>query len=117
MPLGDRKKWLARLVDNRRIGPERANPGGRRIAFVLACRMGLEGIVSTRLDRAFTTRHGHSCELSAEKAAAESASRPLEDAMLQRRGRAITQMACRLRATNCLAKAQEQHEQPWSLCV
>jgi hypothetical protein len=99
MRLGDRKKRLARLPGRRRIGivlSDHTTEEGA-LLFIHAYRMGLEGIVSTRLDRAFTRRHDHPCELSAEKAAAESASRPLEDAILQRRGRAIIQTGCRLR--------------------
>jgi bifunctional non-homologous end joining protein LigD len=51
MPLGDRKKRLARLLGGRRIGivlSEHTNENGA-LLFVHACRMGLEGIVSKRL--------------------------------------------------------------------
>jgi bifunctional non-homologous end joining protein LigD len=51
MPLGDRKKRLARLVGRRRIGivlSEHTEEDGP-LLFIHACRMGLEGIVSKRL--------------------------------------------------------------------
>jgi bifunctional non-homologous end joining protein LigD len=51
MPLGDRKKRLARLLGNRRIGivlREHTDEDGALI-FQQACKMGLEGIVSKRL--------------------------------------------------------------------
>jgi ATP-dependent DNA ligase len=51
LPLGDRKKRLARLVGNRRIGivlSEHTAEDGALI-FQQACKMGLEGIVSKRL--------------------------------------------------------------------
>jgi bifunctional non-homologous end joining protein LigD len=51
LPLGDRKKRLARLVGKRRLGivlsAHTADDGGT--IFRQACRMGLEGIVSKRL--------------------------------------------------------------------
>jgi bifunctional non-homologous end joining protein LigD len=51
MPLGDRKKRLARLLARRRIGivlsTHTAEDGAT--IFQQACRMGLEGIVSKRL--------------------------------------------------------------------
>jgi bifunctional non-homologous end joining protein LigD len=51
LPLGDRKKWLARLVGKRRLGivlsAHTADDGAT--IFQQACRMGLEGIVSKRL--------------------------------------------------------------------
>jgi bifunctional non-homologous end joining protein LigD len=51
LPLGDRKKRLARLIGKRRIGivlSEHTNEDGAMI-FQQACKMGLEGIVSKRL--------------------------------------------------------------------
>jgi bifunctional non-homologous end joining protein LigD len=51
LPLGDRKKRLARLVGKRRIGivlSEHTDEDGVLI-FRQACKMGLEGIVSKRL--------------------------------------------------------------------
>jgi bifunctional non-homologous end joining protein LigD len=51
LPLGDRKKRLARLLARRRIGivlSEHTAEDGATI-FRQACRMGLEGIVSKRL--------------------------------------------------------------------
>jgi bifunctional non-homologous end joining protein LigD len=51
MPLGDRKKRLARLLGGRRLGivlSEHTDDDGATI-FRHACRMGLEGIVSKRL--------------------------------------------------------------------
>src|SRR5580704_9419708 len=51
VPLGDRKKRLARLVGKRRLGivlSEHTDEDGATI-FRQACRMGLEGIVSKRL--------------------------------------------------------------------
>jgi bifunctional non-homologous end joining protein LigD len=51
LPLGDRKKRLARLVGKRRIGivlSEHTDEDGTLI-FQHACKMGLEGIVSKRL--------------------------------------------------------------------
>jgi hypothetical protein len=51
LPLGDRKKRLARLLGKRRLGivlsPHTAEDGAT--IFQQACRMGLEGIVSKRL--------------------------------------------------------------------
>ena len=51
LPLGDRKKRLARLLGKRRLGivlSEHTDEDGATI-FRQACRMGLEGIVSKRL--------------------------------------------------------------------
>jgi bifunctional non-homologous end joining protein LigD len=51
LPLGDRKKHLARLVGKRRLGivlSEHTDKDGAAI-FRHACKMGLEGIVSKRL--------------------------------------------------------------------
>jgi bifunctional non-homologous end joining protein LigD len=51
MPLGDRKKRLARLLGRRRIGivvSDHTTEDGA-LLFVHACRLGLEGIVSKRL--------------------------------------------------------------------
>jgi bifunctional non-homologous end joining protein LigD len=51
MPLGDRKKRLARLLSGRRLGivlSDHTDEDGATI-FRRACRMGLEGIVSKRL--------------------------------------------------------------------
>jgi bifunctional non-homologous end joining protein LigD len=51
LPLGDRKKRLARLIGKRRLGivlSEHADEDGATI-FRQACKMGLEGIVSKRL--------------------------------------------------------------------
>jgi bifunctional non-homologous end joining protein LigD len=51
MPLGDRKKRLARLLSGRRLGivlSDHTDEDGATI-FRQACRMGLEGIVSKRL--------------------------------------------------------------------
>ena len=51
LPLGDRKKRLARLLGRRRLGivlSEHTDDDGATI-FLQACRMGLEGIVSKRL--------------------------------------------------------------------
>jgi ATP-dependent DNA ligase len=51
LPLGDRKKRLARLLGKRRIGiviSQHADEDGGLI-FQQACKMGLEGIVSKRL--------------------------------------------------------------------
>jgi bifunctional non-homologous end joining protein LigD len=51
MPLGDRKKALARLLGKRRLGivlSEHTGEDGATI-FRQACRMGLEGVVSKRL--------------------------------------------------------------------
>jgi bifunctional non-homologous end joining protein LigD len=51
MPLGDRKKCLARLLGGRRLGivlSDHTDDDGATI-FRQACRMGLEGIVSKRL--------------------------------------------------------------------
>jgi hypothetical protein len=51
MPLGDRKKRLARLIGRRRIGivlSDHTTEDGA-LLFVHACRLGLEGIVSKRL--------------------------------------------------------------------
>jgi bifunctional non-homologous end joining protein LigD len=51
LPLGDRKKRLARLVGKRRLGivlSTHADEDGATI-FERACKMGLEGIVSKRL--------------------------------------------------------------------
>jgi bifunctional non-homologous end joining protein LigD len=51
LPLGDRKKRLARLLARRRVGivlsPHTDDDGA--LVFRQACRMGLEGIVSKRL--------------------------------------------------------------------
>jgi ATP-dependent DNA ligase len=55
LPLGDRKKQLARLVGKRRIGivlSEHTEEDGAAI-FQQACRMGLEGIVSKRLNASY----------------------------------------------------------------
>jgi bifunctional non-homologous end joining protein LigD len=51
LPLGDRKKRLARLLGKRRLGIVlSAHTGDDGVAiFRQACRMGLEGIVSKRL--------------------------------------------------------------------
>jgi bifunctional non-homologous end joining protein LigD len=51
LPLGDRKKRLARLLGRRRVGivfSEHTGEDGALI-FLQACKMGLEGIVSKRL--------------------------------------------------------------------
>jgi bifunctional non-homologous end joining protein LigD len=51
LPLGDRKKWLARLLGKRRLGivlSDHTDEDGA-LLFVHACRMGLEGILSKRL--------------------------------------------------------------------
>jgi bifunctional non-homologous end joining protein LigD len=51
LPLGDRKKRLARLIGKRRLGivlSEHTNEDGATV-FLQACKMGLEGIVSKRL--------------------------------------------------------------------
>jgi bifunctional non-homologous end joining protein LigD len=51
LPLGDRKKRLARLLGGRRLGivlSDHTDDDGATI-FRQACRMGLEGIVSKRL--------------------------------------------------------------------
>jgi ATP-dependent DNA ligase len=51
LPLGDRKKRLARLLGKRRIGivlSEHTDEDGALI-FRQACKLGLEGIVSKRL--------------------------------------------------------------------
>jgi bifunctional non-homologous end joining protein LigD len=51
LPLGDRKKRLARLLSGRRLGivlSDHTDEDGTTI-FLQACRMGLEGIVSKRL--------------------------------------------------------------------
>jgi ATP-dependent DNA ligase len=51
MPLGDRKKRLARLLGGRRLGivlSDHTDDDGATI-FRPVCRMGLEGIVSKRL--------------------------------------------------------------------
>jgi bifunctional non-homologous end joining protein LigD len=51
VPLGDRKKRLARLLGGRRLGivlSDHTDDDGA-LLFVHACRMGLEGIVSKRL--------------------------------------------------------------------
>ena len=51
LPLGDRKKRLARLIGRRRVGivlSQHTADDGASI-FLQACRMGLEGIVSKRL--------------------------------------------------------------------
>jgi bifunctional non-homologous end joining protein LigD len=51
LPLGDRKKRLARLVGKRRIGivlSDHTDEDGATI-FQQACKLGLEGIVSKRL--------------------------------------------------------------------
>jgi bifunctional non-homologous end joining protein LigD len=51
LPLGDRKKRLARLIGKRRLGivlSEHTDEDGATI-FQQACKMGLEGIVSKRL--------------------------------------------------------------------
>jgi bifunctional non-homologous end joining protein LigD len=51
LPLGDRKKRLARLLSGRRLGivlSDHTDEDGATI-FRQACRMGLEGIVSKRL--------------------------------------------------------------------
>jgi bifunctional non-homologous end joining protein LigD len=51
LPLGDRKKRLARLLGERRVGivlSEHTDEDGA-LVFQQACRMGLEGIVSKRL--------------------------------------------------------------------
>jgi bifunctional non-homologous end joining protein LigD len=51
LPLGDRKKRLARLLGGRRLGivlSDHADEDGATI-FQQACKMGLEGIVSKRL--------------------------------------------------------------------
>jgi bifunctional non-homologous end joining protein LigD len=50
LPLGDRKKRLAKLLGRRRLGivlSEHADEDGATI-FLQACKMGLEGIVSKR---------------------------------------------------------------------
>ena len=55
LPLGDRKKRLARLLGKRRIGivlSQHTDEDGAAI-FLQACRMGLEGIVSKRLSAAY----------------------------------------------------------------
>jgi bifunctional non-homologous end joining protein LigD len=51
LPLGDRKKRLARLIGKRRLGivlNEHTDEDGAAV-FLPACKMGLEGIVSKRL--------------------------------------------------------------------
>jgi ATP-dependent DNA ligase len=51
LPLGDRKKRLARLLGGRRLGivlSDHTDEDGTTI-FLQACKMGLEGIVSKRL--------------------------------------------------------------------
>jgi bifunctional non-homologous end joining protein LigD len=51
LPLGDRKKRLARLVGRRRVGivvSQHTDEDGAAI-FLQACKLGLEGIVSKRL--------------------------------------------------------------------
>jgi bifunctional non-homologous end joining protein LigD len=51
LPLGDRKKRLARLVGKRRLGivlNDHTDENGTML-FLQACKMGLEGIVSKRL--------------------------------------------------------------------
>jgi bifunctional non-homologous end joining protein LigD len=51
LPLGDRKKRLARLLGKRRLGivlSEHTDEDGATI-FLQACKMGLEGLVSKRL--------------------------------------------------------------------
>jgi bifunctional non-homologous end joining protein LigD len=51
MPLGERKKCLARLLDGRRLGivlSDHTDDDGAAV-FRQACVMGLEGIVSKRL--------------------------------------------------------------------
>ena len=56
LPLGDRKKRLARLLGGRRLGivlSDHTDEDGATI-FRHACRMGLEGIVSKRLTRALS---------------------------------------------------------------
>jgi len=53
MPLGDRKKRLAKLLGGRRLGivlSDHTDEDGATI-FRQACRMGLEGILSKRLTR------------------------------------------------------------------
>jgi bifunctional non-homologous end joining protein LigD len=62
MPLGDRKKRLARLLSGRRLGivlSDHTDQDGA-LLFVHACRMGLEGIVSKRLTAPY--RSGRSTE-------------------------------------------------------
>jgi bifunctional non-homologous end joining protein LigD len=52
LPLGDRKKRLAKLLGRRRLGSvlsEHTDEGGATV-FRQACKMGLEGIVSKRLN-------------------------------------------------------------------
>ena len=51
LPLGDRKKRLARLLGKRRIGifPSEHTADDGATIFQQACRMGLKGIVSKRL--------------------------------------------------------------------
>jgi bifunctional non-homologous end joining protein LigD len=62
MPLGDRKKRLAKLLGGRRLGvvlSDHTDDDGAAI-FRQACRMGLEGIVSKRLSVPY--RSGRSTE-------------------------------------------------------
>jgi bifunctional non-homologous end joining protein LigD len=51
MPLGDRKKRLARLLPRRRVGivlSDHTDEDGTML-FLQACKLGLEGIVSKKL--------------------------------------------------------------------
>jgi hypothetical protein len=62
LPLGDRKKRLARLLGGRRLGivlSDHTDDDGA-LVFQQACRMGLEGIVSKRLSAPY--RSGRSTE-------------------------------------------------------
>jgi bifunctional non-homologous end joining protein LigD len=62
MPLGDRKKQLARLLCRRRVGivlSQHTTDDGVAI-FLQACRMGLEGIVSKKLSAPY--RSGRSTD-------------------------------------------------------
>jgi bifunctional non-homologous end joining protein LigD len=62
LPLGDRKKRLARLVGKRRIGivlTEHTSDDGAAI-FQQACKLGLEGIVSKRLSAPYRCACGRS---------------------------------------------------------
>jgi ATP-dependent DNA ligase len=62
LPLGERKKRLARLVDRRLAGiamNDHTDASGE-LVFEQACRMGLEGIVSKRLSKPYQSgRSGH----------------------------------------------------------
>jgi ATP-dependent DNA ligase len=62
LPLSERKKGLARLVDRRLVGIAMNDYTDARgeLVFEQACRMGLEGIVSKRLSKPYQSgRSGH----------------------------------------------------------